>query len=92
MYILSASSVMFSSFKVLTLFLASLASLVHAEVVISDSNLVSGKSYDYIVVGGGLAGLTVGSIPFSQNDHPIDDTSLGGSTPCRESKYHSSRY
>ncbi|KAF8318326.1 uncharacterized protein EI90DRAFT_2941968 [Cantharellus anzutake] len=31
----------------------------HAAVVISDPKLVSNKTYDYIVVGGGLAGLTV---------------------------------
>ena len=47
------------------LLLLCIASIVHAAVVISDPNLISRNTYDYIVVGGGLAGLTVGCVQFS---------------------------
>ena len=44
--------------------------LAHAAVVISDSNHVSGNTYDYIVVGRGVAGLTVGYV--NRRGHAIE--------------------
>ena len=45
--------------------LAALSSRVHyvEAAVTKNAGSVSGHTYDYIIVGGGLAGLTVSSLP-----------------------------